>query len=654
MSGTPTSRTPMQIVGMVETPSMLSDPLHGRQLSVAGWMVHSSGIEQIRLRCDGLAAPDALLGGPRQEVAAVFPDMPGAARAGFAGSVDISRLAAGVHELQVIARACNGREDTWILPFSVRGSSEVYADWRDLNRPLPGSPVHRMLSVWASVDLPSVGIVVDAADADAAALARTLDALAQQHVAAARVQVVHTLADPQSVLQALLTLDTDLVGWVRAGDVCAPHALAVLAGNFARLARCDLLYADHDQSAADGAASPRFKPSWSPCLLADHDYIGRCWLARATLVRQVLPHSGEAASQGADRANRHWLQALGDKARAVGHVPTVLLSQSSDSPADVTQDATMPVQGPRPIATLQAGQRRDEEQERVSVIIPTRASDPGLLSRCLDSLFGVTAHPGIEVIVLPNNVDDWDATHALLQRWPVHVHRWNSDFNWSGINNLGAQVATGNRLLFLNDDVVAQDDRWLGEMLALARQPGVGAVGALLDYPNGQLQHGGVWLPWKKRFAGRHAFRFCTGGEAGLEAWLRSNREQSAVTGACLLVRRECHEAVGGFDESLPLVFNDVDYCLRLGRIGHRSVIAGRARLHHHEGVSRAGMREERDAERFMARWAGHLPAVDAYSHPCLSPGRDDWVLDPLAVGPIEARVITTVSAGLPDAEPLP
>ena len=173
-------------------------------------------------------------------------------------------------------------------------------------------------------------------------------------------------------------------------------------------------------------------------------------------------------------------------------------------------------------------------------------------------------------------------------------------------------------------------------MLRTARRPGVGSVGALLRYPDGTLQHAGVWID--PLVAGRHSLRHTSGRAARTARWLAIDREQSAVTGACLLTPRALFRSAGGFDESLPIVFNDVDYALRLRQRGWRSVVCAGAELMHHESVSRAGIAESADHHRFRSRWAQLLPATDLHRHPCLLPGQDDWQLDPHSRPPVELR----------------
>jgi SAM-dependent methyltransferase len=137
----------------------------------------------------------------------------------------------------------------------------------------------------------------------------------------------------------------------------------------------------------------------------------------------------------------------------------------------------------------------------------------------------------------------------------------------------------------------------------------------------------------------RDGFRGCSGEEPRVARWLSHDRVQSAVTGACLLTSRRLFIEQGGFEEQLPVVFNDLDYCLRLRRSGHASAVAAAAVLTHHEGRSRAGIEESADHAFFLARWSAELPAIDACSHPALAHDRDDWLADLHAIPDFNTRI---------------
>ena len=262
--------------------------------------------------------------------------------------------------------------------------------------------------------------------------------------------------------------------------------------------------------------------------------------------------------------------------------------------------------------------------------------------RCFNGLVERTDYPNLEVIVVVNNVPDIAAAKAFLAKWPFTVCVWEGAFNWSAINNFGAKHATGDYLLFLNDDVEPVDPNWLKQMVRIARMQSVGAVGAILKYSNNTIQHAGITISnyaGANRHCGRHVFRFCSGDEANIARLARHDHECRAVTGACLLTRRDCFDLVNGFDENLAVVTNDTDYCLRLAEKGYSSVIASEAVLIHDEGISRSGISEGDDLNRFWKRWGPRLSADDPFTNPNLDTDKDDWSINPRAVATLIGRI---------------
>ena len=227
---------------------------------------------------------------------------------------------------------------------------------------------------------------------------------------------------------------------------------------------------------------------------------------------------------------------------------------------------------------------------RVSVVVPFR-DQPGLLRNCLNSLARVTTlRP--EVVLVDNGSTD-PRTHRLVarqQRTGAVVVADAGPFNFSRLCNAGAAAATGDYLLFLNSDTEGVGRRWLARLTRIASDPRVGAVGATLLYPDRTLQHAGLFPRadglWVHPHRGRPAD---FPGDAGE---LLGPRTVPAVTAACMLLRRDAFDAVGGFDEAYPVAYNDVDLCVRLRATGRRVVMCPSARLYHYEGVTRGFTRD--------------------------------------------------------------
>lgn len=223
----------------------------------------------------------------------------------------------------------------------------------------------------------------------------------------------------------------------------------------------------------------------------------------------------------------------------------------------------------------------------VSIVIPFR-DRPELLRNCLRSLRRST-YTKTE-LVLVDNGSGCPRTDRLVAsaraRRGAAVVRCDEPFNFSRLCNLGARRATGDHLLFLNNDTEVLTPRWLERMLALAADPAVGVVGATLLYPDRTIQHAGLFP--RSDGAWVHPYRGAPADEPGENDELRVVRGVPAVTAACLLIRRDVFDAVGGFDEGLPNSLNDVELCRRVRATGRQVLITPRARLLHYEGLSRA------------------------------------------------------------------
>ncbi|MVA21441.1 glycosyltransferase [Agrobacterium vitis] len=409
------------------------------------------------------------------------------------------------------------------------------------------------------------------------------------------------------------TEDKDLF-WllVPAGVTLSPWALQWMADCLIQNPQAAGVYCDEDQTTRKGEpAVPLFKPAWNLPLVQIGWLPMDCVLLRHARLPQPVDVTNFDANQLVIQA-----AAAGD----ILHLPRVLVHRSSARPALTPS---------RPL--LQPGSSRPP----VTVIIPTR-DRADLLSACLDGLLGRTDHGELDIIVIDNDSKE-DATRILLDRIEAegHVRRlpMPGTFNFSRACNLGVDQARHDRILLLNNDVEPLERDWLGEMNAELDDPQVGAVGALLLYPDGFVQHAGVTLGAGS--IARHSFHFHDpdGGED--HGLLAQRRHVSAVTAACLLTRKSHWLQVGGMDEAnLPVAFNDVDYCLKLRRAGLDIVWTPHARLVHRESVSRGRddtvekrLRFAGEEKVMFERWAEVIDNDPCYNPNCsLSAG--DFVLE--------------------------
>jgi GT2 family glycosyltransferase len=271
-------------------------------------------------------------------------------------------------------------------------------------------------------------------------------------------------------------------------------------------------------------------------------------------------------------------------------------------------------------------------QPRVSVIVPTR-NRADLLRNCLEGL-GRTDYRDLEIIIVDNDSDDPESLAYLdqLRTHGITVLRIEGEFNYSALNNAAVEAAQGEFLCFLNNDIEIVEPSWLQWLVSHGARPDIGAVGARLLYPDGTLQHAGVFIGIGGGAA--HAHRFLNADERGYFDRSRLPQRVSAVTGACLVVSRDKFLAVGGFDETnFRVAFNDIDLCLKLDERGWQSFYEPRATLIHHESKSRGSDKEKAN----RARFADELSALkriwhtderrDPFHHPQLSPFCEQFVI---------------------------
>lgn len=258
----------------------------------------------------------------------------------------------------------------------------------------------------------------------------------------------------------------------------------------------------------------------------------------------------------------------------------------------------------------------------ISLIIPTRNSLK-LIKQCIDSIVSKTTYKNYEILIVDNNSDDPEVLNyfnSLIIDERIHIIRDERPFNYSALNNAAVCQAKGEYIALVNNDIEIITPEWLDEMLGLAIQPGVGVVGARLWYPNDTLQHGGV-ITGLGGLAG-HSHKHLHKNGPGYFYRAQLIQSLSAVTAACLVVKKSIFQEVGGLDEvNLAVAFNDVDFCLRVLKAGYRNVWTPYAELFHHESATRGSEDTPEKKERFRnemlymkTRWGESLMNDPAYS----------------------------------------
>ena len=399
------------------------------------------------------------------------------------------------------------------------------------------------------------------------------------------------------VLLASQNLDVDLLCFLDPRDVIASTALFQVATAAARYPEADIVFADEDWADEDGMVAARrvrpfFKPGWDAELQRSRDLLGPFTFFRLALVREAVVEAGPAWRY--DLANQ---VARSTRPERILHIPAVLCHRRAPPPDAAAMreaaEAAMRREGTaaRAVPAADMIHRMIYPLPRpaplVSVIIPTR-DHPELLGTCTDALLRRTDYDALELLIVDNGSTE-AAALFLLDRLAadsrVRVLRAPGPFNWSALNNRAAHEARGEVLLLLNNDIDALEPDWLTVLASHAIQPGVGAVGPKLLYPDGRVQHAGLTTT----MAGlpQHLFRFAGAADAGPFELMAAARSVWAVTGACLAIARDVFYAAGGLNEALPVAYNDVDLCMRLTALGYRIVWTPWACLEHRELASR-------------------------------------------------------------------
>ena len=496
-------------------------------------------------------------------------------------------------------------------------SAEAYAAMREEQQRLAERPL--------------VSILIESCGVGEESLRRTIDSL--------RAQVY----ERWEVSATLQTANGSIVAFMNAGDALAPEALFAIVKRLSEEPAADIVYSDHDViDHAGRRVEPFFKPQWDPELLLATNYLGPFTAMRRSLIDEI---GGLRDTLGGGRVYDLVLRAAERTAR-IAHVPEVLCHLT---PREMTRDGIVAhhaasrdearaIEGAlnrrqrqgcaEPIFTTRGSRcyaTRFQLTQRplVSIVIPTR-NQVELLRTTIDSIVQRTDYDSYEIVVVDNGSTDADALQYLASlQAPVAVHRWPQAFNYSAINNVGVRMAKGEQLLFLNNDVEVIRPDWLTAMLEYSQLSGVGVVGAKLLYSDGTIQHAGVVL--KRTGVAHHAFRWAPREVLGVPRLADLPRNCSAVTGACMLVPRRVFDEVGGFDEELRVVLNDIDLCLRIRERGYAVIYTPHALLYHHEGSSRGRLHPPSDDDRFLKRWAGRFAQVDPYYNPNLTDVREDW-----------------------------
>lgn len=446
----------------------------------------------------------------------------------------------------------------------------------------------------------------------------------------------------------------EFVGLLDHDDELTPDALFENVKLLNEYPDADIIYSDEDKISVDGERhSPFFKPDWSPDSLMSQMYTCHFTLYRKSIVYDAGKfRTGYEGSQDYDLMLR-----ISERTENIYHIPKILyhwraIPNSTATSANVKNYSHIAgikaledtlvrrnldgwVEEVEDISNLYRVHYKPTNSPKISIIIPSK-NMADVLGTCLDSIFEHSIYTNFEVIVVDNGSSE-PPTNQLYELWKLRepnrffVHPLNIPFNYSKLNNFGVTKSTGELLLLLNNDVSVISPTWLEEMAGQAVRPETGAVGASLLYPDNTLQHAGVVLGIGG-VAG-HSHKYLPKSSYGYFSRLKMVSNYSAVTAACLMIRKETYINVGGFEENLQVAFNDVDFCLKVREQGFNNVWLPQVQLYHYESKSRGHEDTPEKQKRFKSeiewmrnRWSKVLDNDPCYN-PNLTKDREDFSL---------------------------
>ena len=439
--------------------------------------------------------------------------------------------------------------------------------------------------------------------------------------------------------EALEMARGEFVGLLDHDDLLAPQALFRIAEALTADPQADAVYTDEDKVTTDLSEhfQPHFKPDFNLDLLRSNNYITHFFVVRTRLAREA----GGFRREFDGAQDYDFIFRCTEEAKKVLHVPEVLYhwrthkASTADNPASKMYAFEA---GKRAIEAhlARCGQegtvslRKDlgfyrveypvQGEPLVSILIPNR-DQKETLEKCLNSIWEKSTYNNYEILIVENNSSSpeiFNYYREIEKRPGVRILTWKEGFNYSAINNFGEKSAAGDYLLFLNNDVEVINPRWIEELLGNCQRKEVGIVGAKLYYPDDTIQHAGTVIGIGG-IAG-HAFLNMPRSRTGYLHKASLQMDLSAVTAACMMMKRQVFKQLGGFEERLSVAFNDVDLCLRTVQVGYLVVYNPEVELYHYESKSRGAEDSEEKVRRFQeeiefmrCRWMDLLKKGDPY-----------------------------------------
>jgi GT2 family glycosyltransferase len=457
---------------------------------------------------------------------------------------------------------------------------------------------------------------------------------------------------------ALSIASGDYIGLLDHDDELAPEALLVMAVEIIKQPSVKILYSDEDKITCDGERfDPHFKSDWNPVLLEAQNYISHLAIIRREIIDSVggfrIGYEGaqdydlflrctsvvdDSAIQHVPNILYHWRAIKGSTAmsadeKSYAHDAGIKALTDYVESSGITADVVNGIND----TTYRICRKLKSDEPSVSIIIPTRDMLQ-TLKMCVNSILLKTEYQNYEIVIADNQSEEVETLRYFdsISRHPqVRVVSYPHPFNYSKINNFAVGKCDSQIVALVNNDIEVISSNWLGELVSYAVVDEYGCVGAKLYYPNDKVQHAGVILGIGG-VAG-HSHKYFERDEAGYFSRAVLPQNLSAVTAACLVVRKKVYDEVGGLDEKLQIAFNDIDFCLKVRLAGYKNVFTPYAELYHHESLSRGEEDTLEKQQRFSSevkvmidRW-GPLLECDPYYNKNLTLLKEDFSIDLLS-----------------------
>lgn len=453
----------------------------------------------------------------------------------------------------------------------------------------------------------------------------------------------------------------DYIGLFDHDDLIHPSVLyeymKVICGEGA-----DFLYCDETTftgKSINKMITPHFKPDFSPDNLSTNNYICHFSVFTRELAESIKA-DGRLFRKEYDGSQDHDLiLRLTSKAEKIVHVPKLLYywrSHAGSTAKDISVKSyaidaakgavrsyleskgykNFELTSTRAFATIFKITYEIQGEPKISILIPNR-NHVGDLKRCINSIIEKSTWKNYEIIVIENNSNEdsiFEYYKEIEKLDNVRVVKFTGEFNYSAVNNLGAEDADGDYILLLNNDTEVIEPKWMEELLMYAQRPDVACVGGKLLYQDNTVQHAGIVIGLGAHRTAGHTHYGISNLNYGYMGRLCYAQNVTAVTGACLMVKSAIYKELGGLDENFKISLNDVDFCLRARQLGYLNIFTPFAELYHYESISRGSDEKGKNAERynkeaydFKEKWKDALEKGDPYYNPNFSLDRSDYSL---------------------------